>query len=287
MKSKNLNFKFLYRSSVALKQKKMPQHFNWTFLYEKTIQNRLTYLGYIDLTLNAKTVKTNKSRCTQCEKNEDDHLMETSRLVCNNTKCSHTCQVKFKVCHCFSTNNYNFFKLNEHENDVNMEVEINESQSSSSVALVNNPCRVGGESMTPKVKKLVKRLILENDAELANLVEHKILTKYKAKIMSYSNETMPSVIQIQKYLKDFRKQQQQQQQKKKDKQIVDHIENKNNRQVNESFKSDEIDSSKSNISEIACLNHDEFLVRYNWLAMQLYGNFIASAAPTTSSSSID
>jgi len=168
-----------------------------------------------------------------------------------------------------------------------MKVEMNESQSSS-VAFAKNPRRVGGESMTPKVKKLVKRLILENDAELANLVEHKILTKYKAKIMSYSNETVPSVIQIQKYLKDFRKQQQQQQQqqqKKKDKQIVDHIEN--NQQVNESFKSDEVDSSKSSISEIACLNHDEFLIRYNWLAMQLYGNFLASAVPTTSFSNID
>jgi hypothetical protein len=262
----------------------MPQHFNWNFLYKKTIQNRLTYLGYIDLTLNAKTVKTNKSRCTQCDKNGDDHLMETSRLVCNNTKCSQMCQVKFKVCHCFSTNSYNFFKLNEHENDANMEEEIDESQSSS-VALAKNPRR-SSESMTPKVKKLVKRLILENDAELANIVEHKIFTKYKAKIMSYANETMPSVIQIQNYLNDFRKQQQQQQQKKKDKQIVNHVEN--NREINESFKSDEIDSSNSNLSEITCSSHDEFLMRYNWLAMQLYGSFIASTAtPNTSSSNID
>ena len=296
----------------------MPQHFNWIFLYEKHIAIRLMYLKYIDLNLNAKTTKTNKSRCTKCDCNTDNHLMETSRLVCSRKMCKKSCNVKFKVCHCFKTDNYYFFKLNQHSFEIysSLPLEV-KTPPTTSVVMQKSERRC----ITPKVKKLIKRLILDFDAELPRSIEKKILAKYKNKIESSSNEAMPSLIQIQNFVRNFRKQ------NSKEIKLIDetdtskeHVceqvtkdssneqnDTRDEEKFNESTQT-EIMHQNSNSPEIICLdeeteveysddnvekftamsqsmtvtpncaNDEAYVSQYNQLAMQFYRNFFSTSS---------
>ena len=99
----------------------MPKSLNWRFLCEAKIEQRSAYLNYIDIKMNAKTEKTNKSKCTICGEKSDDHQMQTSRLY--NAKCQ---SIKYKSCHCLKTNNYIFYILNSereinHQNEAQIE----------------------------------------------------------------------------------------------------------------------------------------------------------------------
>ena len=284
----------------------MPQHFNWIFLYEKYIEMRLMYLKYIDLNLNAKTTKTNKSRCTKCDCNTDNHLMETSRLVCSRKMCKKSCNVKFKVCHCFKTDNYYFFKLNQHVFEItsSMPLEVKMAPTSSVVAPKSER-----RCITPKVKKLIKRLILDFDAELPRSIQKKILAKYKHKIESSSNEAMPSLIQIQNFVRNFRKQNSKEMTDPSIEQVAKNSlkeQNDNEEKPNESTQT-EIVQQNSNSPEIICLddetgengdenvekltamsqsmtvapnclNDEAYVSQYNLLAMQFYRNFISTSS---------
>lgn len=304
----------------------MPQHFNWNLLYEKHIENRLVYLNYIDVKLNAKTTKTNKSRCTQCANNYDDHLMETSRLVCSRKRCNQICDVKFKVCHCFKTNIYYFFKLNEHAGHIGFlsqsppplmlsveQASASASASSSSAAATTVESlfqKRAKRVMTPKVKKLVRRLILDFDAALPKTIESKIIEKYKHKIESSSSEVMPSLEQIECFVKKFRRRNSSEKTSNK---ILNEstpitesetdISHDEHQELNESLanvlnekqesrevlcldderstlEDDEVENvtgERSSTDTSNCVANEVYLSQYNWLAMQLYRNLVSSS----------
>jgi hypothetical protein len=295
----------------------MPQHFNWIFLYEKHIEMRLMYLKYIDLNLNAKTTKTNKSRCTQCDCNTDNHQMETSRLVCSRKMCKKACHVKFKVCHCFKTDNYYFFKLNQHvfENYSSLPLEVKTPPTTSvMVPKIERRC------ITPKVKKLIKRLILDFDDELPRSIEKKILAKYKHKIESSSNESMPSLIQIQNFVRNFRKQNTKEI-KSIDKtdsskqHVCEKVRKYSSKEQNDTRSEEKIteptqteimhqnsnspdiifldektgEYSEDNVEKLTplsqsmtvtpnCVNNEAYVSQYNLLAMQFYRNFLSTSS---------
>ena len=94
--------------------KEMPKSLNWKFLFEANIEQRSEYLNYIDMVMNARTEKTNKSNCTLCkgEQCQDNHQMQTSRL--SDAKYQ---DIKYKSCHCLKTNKYIFYLLNQNNNN--------------------------------------------------------------------------------------------------------------------------------------------------------------------------
>lgn len=101
----------------------MPKSLNWKFLFEANIEKRSVYLNYIDIEMNARTEKTNKSNCTLCKASNqchDNHQMQTSRL--SDAKYQ---DIKYKSCHCLKTNKYIFYLLNQNNiNDDDEEQEL-------------------------------------------------------------------------------------------------------------------------------------------------------------------
>ena len=111
-------------------------------------------------------------------------LFDCKASECNfNFKCVH--EVRYKVIHCFETQTYSFFILNNHPSEWKCDkVKLSEQK-----------------GMTPKVKRLVEHLYYECEIIRPKLIEKKIHNIYKKKIEKDVNETIPPLDKIQNYIK--------------------------------------------------------------------------------------
>ena len=95
------------------------------------------------------------------------------------------CDVRYKITHCLNSEDYFFFKLNEHP--VGLEPELRQK-----------PTKRG---LTPKVKRLVDNLMYTCDITLPKKIEQKILNNFKEKIEADEGEVIPTLDKIQNYVK--------------------------------------------------------------------------------------
>ena len=163
----------------------MPKLQNWQFYTQVTL-NADKFKPYANMKLLASIVRHNHVNCTKCD-HSVSHKMDSIYLICNNASCEGKCLVEYKAYKCPKHNVYIIMKLNEHEEELDQRDFTTK------------------RGITPRVKRLLENLIYEYDIGMPKKLHMKCLTKYKEKIEACTSEAMPTLIQIQDYVRNLRR----------------------------------------------------------------------------------
>ena len=163
----------------------MPKVQNWKFLTEVTVTEE-EFKQYANMQLCASIQRRNKDNCTKCDHRES-HKMSSIYLIFNNPECKMKCLVEYKALKCPKKDKFIIMKLNDHEEPI----EQREFSTKRGV--------------TPRVKELIEKLIFEYDIGMPKKIHMKIHNKYKKTIEKTQGENLPTLGQIQDFVRNLRR----------------------------------------------------------------------------------
>ena len=96
----------------------MPLILPWKFIYKKRFDSYDKFKDYVSTDLNCLVSKNQSTNCTKCSQYATSkHKMKYIMLVCDAPDCNmvELCNVRYRVKVCDNSTNYEFERLNEHD----------------------------------------------------------------------------------------------------------------------------------------------------------------------------